>query len=157
MLKYYNTMIVLREIPDEITLAINITNCPCHCKGCHSQFLWEDIGTPLTFNEVDNLIENNRGITCICFMGGDSNPYVVNSLAAYIREEHEGLKIAWYSGMEKISDEIDKANFDFIKIGPYIEEYGGLDKETTNQILFKVEDGRLIDITKKMQKVDSAE
>lgn len=157
MLKYYNTMVVFREIPDEITLAINITNCPCHCKGCHSQFLWEDTGTPLTFNEVDNLIENNRGITCICFMGGDSNPYVVNSLAAYIREEHEGLKIAWYSGMEKISDEIDKVNFDFIKIGPYIEEYGGLDKETTNQILFKVEDGRLIDITKKMQKVDSAE
>ena len=150
-------MVVFREIPDEITLAINITNCPCHCKGCHSQFLWEDTGTPLTFNEVDNLIENNRGITCICFMGGDSNPYVVNSLAAYIREEHEGLKIAWYSGMEKISDEIDKVNFDFIKIGPYIEEYGGLDKETTNQILFKVEDGRLIDITKKMQKVDSAE
>ena len=157
MLKYYNTMVVFREIPDEITLAINITNCPCHCKGCHSQFLWEDTGTPLTFNELNNLIENNRGITCICFMGGDINPYVVNSLAAYIREEHEGLKIAWYSGMEKISDEIDKVNFDFIKIGPYIEEYGGLDKETTNQILFKVEDGRLIDITKKMQKVDSAE
>ena len=157
MLKYYNTMVVFREIPDEITLAINITNCPCHCKGCHSQFLWEDTGTPLTFNELNNLIENNRGITCICFMGGDINPYVVNSLAAYIREEHEGLKIAWYSGMEKISDEVDKVNFDFIKIGPYIEEYGGLDKETTNQILFKVEDGRLIDITKKMQKVDSAE
>lgn len=157
MLKYYNTMVVFREIPDEITLAVNITNCPCHCKGCHSPFLWKDTGTPLTFNEVNNLIENNRGITCICFMGGDSNPYVVNSLAAYIREEHEGLKIAWYSGMEKISDEIDKVNFDFIKIGPYIEEYGGLDKETTNQILFKVEDGKLIDITKKMQKGDSAE
>ena len=150
-------MVVFREIPDEITLAVNITNCPCHCKGCHSPFLWKDTGTPLTFNEVNNLIENNRGITCICFMGGDSNPYVVNSLAAYIREEHEGLKIAWYSGMEKISDEIDKVNFDFIKIGPYIEEYGGLDKETTNQILFKVEDGKLIDITKKMQKGDSAE
>ena len=57
MLKYYNTMVVFREIPDEITLAINITNCPCHCKGCHSQFLWEDTGTPLTFNEVENLIE----------------------------------------------------------------------------------------------------
>lgn len=157
MLKYYNTMVVFREIPDEITLAINITNCPCHCKGCHSQFLWEDTGTPLTFNELNNLIENNRGITCICLMGGDINPYVVNSLAAYIREEHEGLKIAWYSGMEKISDEIDKVNFDFIKIGPYIEEYGGLDKETTNQILFKVEDGKLIDITKKMQKGNFAE
>ena len=42
MIKYYNAMVVFEEIPNEITLAINITNCPCHCKGCHSQFLWED-------------------------------------------------------------------------------------------------------------------
>ena len=151
MLKYYNAMVVFREIPDEITLAINITNCPCHCKGCHSQFLWDDVGEPLTFYELNKLIEANRGITCICFMGGDSNPYVVNSLAAYIREEYKELKVAWYSGREKISDEIDKANFDFIKIGPYIEELGGLDKETTNQCMFEVKDGKLNDITKKMQ------
>lgn len=152
MLKYYNEMVVFREIPDEITLAINITNCPCHCNGCHSQFLWEDIGTPLTFNEVDNLIGKNRGVSCICFMGGDSEPSVIDSLAAYIREKYEGLKIAWYSGREKISNEVDKTNFDFIKIGPYIEELGGLDKETTNQKLFSVSNGKLLDITKKMQK-----
>jgi anaerobic ribonucleoside-triphosphate reductase activating protein len=90
-------------------------------------------------------------------MGGDSEPSVIDSLAAYIREKYEGLKIAWYSGREKISHEVDKTNFDFIKIGPYIEDYGGLDKETTNQILFEVKDGKLIDITKKMQKGDSAE
>lgn len=151
MLKYYNAMVVFREIPDEITLAINITNCPCRCKGCHSNFLWDDVGEPLTFYELSKLIETNKGITCICFMGGDSKPYVVNSLAAYIREEYRELKVAWYSGREKISDEIDKANFDFIKIGPYIEEFGGLDKETTNQCMFEVKDGKLNDITKKMQ------
>lgn len=151
MLKYYNAMVVFREIPDEITLAINITNCPCRCKGCHSKFLWDDVGEPLTFYELSKLIETNKGITCICFMGGDSKPYVVNSLAAYIREEYRELKVAWYSGREKISDEIDKANFDFIKIGPYIEEFGGLDKETTNQCMFEVKDGKLNDITKKMQ------
>ena len=56
MIKYYNSMVVFEEIPNEITLAINITNCPCHCKGCHSKFLWEDIGTELTFEELDRLI-----------------------------------------------------------------------------------------------------
>lgn len=44
MLKYVDARVVFQEIPDEITLAINISNCPCHCKGCHSQYLAEDIG-----------------------------------------------------------------------------------------------------------------
>ena len=45
MLKYVNTGVVFQEIPDEVTLAINISNCPCRCPGCHSHYLWEDIGT----------------------------------------------------------------------------------------------------------------
>ena len=47
MLKYVNTDVVFQEIPDEVTLAINISNCPCHCPGCHSRYLWEDIGLSL--------------------------------------------------------------------------------------------------------------
>ena len=39
MLKYVNTGIVFQEIPDEVTLAINISNCPCRCPGCHSRYL----------------------------------------------------------------------------------------------------------------------
>mgnify|MGYP007008579906 CR=1 FL=1 len=31
MLNYLNTGIVFQEIPDEVTLSINITGCPCHC------------------------------------------------------------------------------------------------------------------------------
>ena len=30
MLKYYNSMVVFEEIPNEITLAINITNLNCN-------------------------------------------------------------------------------------------------------------------------------
>ena len=47
MLKYVNTAITFAEFPDEISLLINISNCPCHCKGCHSAYLAEDIGEPL--------------------------------------------------------------------------------------------------------------
>ena len=36
MLKYVNTAVVFQEIPDEVTLAINISGCPCRCPGCHS-------------------------------------------------------------------------------------------------------------------------
>ena len=48
MLRYADYDIVFQEIPDEVTLAINLSNCPNHCKGCHSAYLMEDVGEPLT-------------------------------------------------------------------------------------------------------------
>ena len=139
MIKYYNTMVVFREIPNEITLAINITNCPCKCKGCHSKFLWEDVGTELTFEELDKLIKKNDGITCVCFMGGDANPKEINDLAEHIiHTTPDKIKVAWYSGRDEISNDIFLGNFDYVKIGHYDETLGGLDKNTTNQKLYKV-------------------
>lgn len=151
MLKYYNSMVVFEEIPNEITLAINISNCPCKCKGCHSKFLWNDVGTELTLDELDGLIERNNGITCVCFMGGDIEPSYINGLARHIltTPKYDNLKIGWYSGREELSGEIDLKNFDYVKIGPYVDELGGLDEETTNQKMYKVKhDGcELEDIT----------
>lgn len=149
MLKYVNTMVTFSEVPDEISLCIEISNCPCHCKNCHSSYLAEDIGKPLIYKEVYNnktvtncnplseLIEANNGITCVCLMGGDSNPEYINILGKAIKHYH--LKSAWYSGRQELSKEIDLKNFDFIKIGPYIEELGPLTSKTTNQKFYKVE------------------
>ena len=98
MLNYVNTGIVFQEVPDEVTLAINISNCPCRCPGCHSKFLWENIGNPLTPVTLDSLVRQYDGsITCIAFMGGDAEPTYVNTLAQYIHHEHPELKVAWYS------------------------------------------------------------
>ena len=67
MLKYVNTDIVFQEIPDEVTLAINISNCPRRCPGCHSKYLWDDIGEPLTMHAIDGFVKRyGRDITCIC-------------------------------------------------------------------------------------------
>ena len=144
-------MVVFREIPNEITLAINITNCPCKCRGCHSKFLWADTGTELTYECIKTLIDENTGITCVCFMGGDSDQEYVNDMGRFIKGNYEHIKTAWYSGMETLSNKINLKNFDYIKIGPYIEEYGGLDCETTNQRMYKVVDGEMVDITAKMK------
>jgi anaerobic ribonucleoside-triphosphate reductase activating protein len=76
-------MITFSEFPDEIALCINITNCPFHCPGCHSPELWEDIGTELTKEELSKLIESNKGITLVGFMGG--NLKEVNPLAEYVK------------------------------------------------------------------------
>lgn len=152
MLKYVDYDIVFREIPDETTLAINISGCPCHCPGCHSSYLADDIGDPLCYDSVSKLITENPGITCVSFMGGDSDHESVNDLARFIRSKFPELKVAWYSGRDSVSNKIDLSNFDFIKIGPYIEELGGLDKITTNQVMYKVtDDESLLDITSSMR------
>lgn len=138
MLKYTDTAVTLREIPLEVTLCINISNCPCHCKGCHSSYLAEDIGERLYHRTLDKLIESNDGITCICFMGGDSDPGYINELASYIKEKGYSLMVAWYSGKAELSEEIKLKNFNYIKLGPYIEEHGPLDNPNTNQRLYQV-------------------
>ncbi len=150
MLKYENAGIVFQEIPDEVTLSINISNCPCHCPGCHSKYLWENIGKPLDKDAVDRFMDNYRSsITCVCFMGGDADPQSVDRLAAYVRETYPEIHIGWYSGRTVISAEISRENFDYIKIGPYLKHLGGLNKRTTNQRLYKIERQNLsmIDIT----------
>ena len=154
MLKYVDTLITFSEVPDEISLCINISNCPCECPGCHSSYLAKDIGIILNSSELNRLIYENKGITCVCLMGGDSDPSYVNILAEDIH--NHGLKTAWYSGRSYISEEIQLHNFDYIKIGPYIENLGGLTNKTTNQIMYMVdkqsESPLLIDITYKFHK-----
>ena len=149
MLKYVNTGIVFQEIPDEVTLAINISNCPCRCPGCHSHYLWDDIGLPLTTGALDDfIVKYGNDITCIAFMGGDADPRGVDQLAQYIHEEYPQFKVAWYSGKTVISKAIDKTDFDYIKIGPYIRHLGPLKERTTNQRLYKqTADGEFEDIT----------
>lgn len=158
MLKYVDTRVTFLEVPDEVTLCINLSNCPCHCAGCHSSYLAYDIGTELTIEELTRLGTENDGITCIALMGGDNDPKRINRLAKWIVEELD-LKAAWYSGRQYIPDEIDIKNFNYIKLGPYIEKLGALDNPNTNQKFYEVSRANklgdsylLIDITYKFRK-----
>lgn len=159
MLKYVDTKIVFQEIPDEITLAINISNCPCHCEGCHSSYLAEDIGEELNDLALNRLLIKNQGITCVAFMGGDSDPSEINEFARKLKV-HTNLKVAWYSGRQELSKDIELKNFDFVKLGPYIEELGPLNSKTTNQRFYEVlspsitnsDSYKLLDITNKFLK-----
>ena len=154
MLKYVNTGIVFQEIPDEVTLAINISNCPCRCPGCHSHYLWEDIGLPVDTDAIDDFVKKfGSDITCIAFMGGDADPKGVNQLAQYIHETYPEFKVAWYSGRIRITSAICKTDFNYIKIGPYIKHLGPLKEKTTNQRLYRqTENGEFEDITSRFWK-----
>ncbi len=153
MLKYTGYDIVFREIPDEVTLAINLSNCPHRCAGCHSPYLQHDVGEELSETTLCRLLGRyEKSVTCVCFMGGDADTDSVYRLASLVREKWEGrIKTAWYSGRITINSITFAACFDFIKLGPYIESLGGLDKKTTNQRLYRIEAGQWSDITARLQ------
>lgn len=138
-LKYVNYAIVCEEVPDEISLAINISGCPYKCKGCHSKYLWEYTGNYIS-DDLDKLIDKyNSLITCVCFMGGDQNLNELLNLCKIVKKR--GYKVCIYSGscnISKFSIFYDNACIDYIKIGSYIESRGGLNNKNTNQKMYKV-------------------
>ena len=153
MLKYLNTQVTFAEVPDEITLCINITGCKNGCKNCHSSYLAQDIGKPLNKSSLSELIEGNKGVSCVSFMGGDSDAIHLVALASWVKT-HTHLKVAWYSGRQELAGIVARQLqwFDFIKLGPYKEEFGPLNSRTTNQRFYKVSGKELVDITNKFWK-----
>lgn len=153
MLKYLNTQVTFAEVPDEITLCINITGCKNGCKNCHSSYLAQDIGKPLNKSSLSELIEGNKGVSCVSFMGGDSDAIHLVALASWVKT-HTYLKVAWYSGRQELAGIVARQLqwFDFIKLGPYKEEFGPLNSRTTNQRFYKVSGKELVDITNKFWK-----
>lgn len=137
MLTYKDTAVVFREIPDEVTLAINIAGCPVHCPDCHSQHLWKNDGVGLGLYELDKLIKDNPGITCVSLMGGDNDVHAVQTLLCFVKTNYD-LKTSWWSGRENIPDCEFLSVLDYLKLGPYIKEKGPLDSPTTNQRLYRV-------------------
>jgi anaerobic ribonucleoside-triphosphate reductase activating protein len=149
MLRYVNYDIVFQEIPDETTLAINISNCPNHCPACHSPQLWNDTGEVLTEQVLLDLLKKyGKAITCVCFMGGDASSDEIEKFAGFLQHQTVSeVKVGWYSGKPALPPDFLLNNFQYLKIGPYIERLGGLRSKTTNQRLYKIIGLELIDIT----------
>lgn len=149
-LKYKGYAIIFQEVPNEITLAFNISGCPYRCSGCHSQFLWEYGGDDLLENIIDITNKYKDYITCVCFMGGDQNLYELYLALWYCKRM--GYKTCIYSGC----DDIEKFEFvlpflDWLKIGRYDETLKsdnhiefGVKLATTNQHLYKIENGTVV-------------
>ena len=87
MLKVYDSAVTMAEFPDEITLCVNISNCPGYCDGCSEPWLLEDVGEFLTEEKIDELIELHPGITVFGLMGGDSDQEDVVRVADYVQRQ----------------------------------------------------------------------
>lgn len=138
-MKFVDTKVVFREVPDELALAINISGCPVRCPGCHSDYLAGDIGEVLDTSSLSGLVSANPGISCVSFMGGDADPAFIGELADFVHETWPGMKVCWYSGRTLENARPILSKLDFVKVGPYIEECGPLDWETTNQRFYRIE------------------
>jgi len=149
MVRFHNFDVVFAEIPDQTTLAINITGCPNRCPGCHSPHLMADAGEVLDDEALRLLLERYGGsVTCVCFMGGDADPFEIARLAGVVRQTVPSLKTGWYSGRPELPAGLAPQSFDFIKLGGWIEALGPLSSPTTNQRLYRVSsDGTMEDIT----------
>ena len=157
MLKYIYCKEVFAEVPGEISLGISISGCFIHCKGCHSRELWEDKGTPLDTKELQELLDKHKGITTLLLLGGEAD---IDSLIELFQYAHKRVKTAWYCGLDIIpKDKVGILKYlNFVKIGHYDQDLGGLDSPSTNQRFYKVESSsdndysKLIDITDKFLK-----
>lgn len=138
MLKYLYVKEVFSEIPSEISLAVAITGCQQRCYGCHSRELWEDKGTPITLQQVEALLQQHQGITCLCVFGGEHD---IDALTELFMYAHKRVKTAWYCGLDIVpKDKLGIYQYlDYIKLGYYDMKLGGLDSPTTNQRLYQIE------------------
>ena len=150
MLKYDSTLVTFTEVPDEISLCFNISNCPCHCQDCFEPWLREDRGDPLTLKAVCSELEKHPHVTCVCWMGGDSDYDALIRLSTALTFTMPSLKIAMYSGRPEMSFPLaDYLNY--YKVGPYMPQYGPLNKTTTNQRFYKKVNDSWVDITYRFQ------
>ena len=146
-LKYANYYIGYQEVPNEVTLCINISGCPHHCEGCHSRYLWEYEGNYIS-NDIESLQGKYKGmITCICFMVGDQNLEELTELLFKSKYIY-GLKTCVYSGDNDVHIFNNTLQYlDYLKVGMFDLKLGGLDKQSTNQKFYKVNKCNLEDIT----------
>lgn len=140
-MKYQACSVSLQEVPGEISLIFQISECPHRCKGCHSLELWTGVGTELTSELLLSEIKPYSGlITCVCFFGGEWDKSLIPLLKMI---QNEGYKTCLYAGADDVSPEIQKY-LNYLKTGPWKEELGGLHSASTNQRFINLDNGECL-------------
>lgn len=149
-MKSASEIICFQEVPDEVSISFAISNCPFHCEGCHSPWLQTDCGRELEDILIPLLNKYEGTISCVLFMGGDDKDQI-QELKTWLEYcKRRKLKTALYSGFYDLTHLYDILPLlDYIKVGPYMKQYGGLKSPTTNQVMYKNENGELKEITYK--------
>ena len=135
--------VVFQEVPDHISLSFTVSGCPLKCDGCHSQDTWAiESGETLTDESFVAHLNTYRGlVSCIVFFGGEWWPdCLVNKLKT---AQSMGFKTCLYSGFERVPNRIKK-HLDFIKLGAFQSDRGGLTNPDTNQTFIDLNSGECL-------------
>lgn len=137
-MKFVNVDVVFQEVPDEISLCFTISGCTLKCKGCHSTYLWFDVGQELTEDVlIQHLTKYTGMITNIIFMGGEWESDNLLKLLKLCKNYK--YKTTLYTGLDLSEVPSNLMEYlDYLKVGRWVEELGGLDKKTTNQKFYKL-------------------
>jgi len=136
-------MIVFQEVPNEISLCFCVTGCPLRCEGCHSPELRDpNLGEILTTENYCDMLVKYKGLaTNVLFMGGEWYPEI---LSYYLElAQTIGYSTCLYTGEYIVSKEI-LANLDYIKVGPYEINKGGLSSKNTNQVFIDIKNDEVL-------------
>ena len=137
-MKSASEMICFQEVPDEVCLSLSISKCPFRCEGCHSPWLRTDCGRELDIVLVPLLKKYKDLISCVLFMGGDDLAQIEELKNWLIICRQYGFKTALYSGHNSKEHLQDIEHLiDYVKIGEYRQDLGGLKNPTTNQRLYR--------------------
>lgn len=147
-MRYSGFQVCTTEIPDEISLGISCLGCNVHCTGCHSQETWDIYsigkGKQLKVQDICDALDKQKYITCVLFFGGE---WAVDFLKIVkeLKDKKPDIKIALYTGriLEDFKNKEIINYLDYIKVGPYNKVKGNLRSKTTNQKLYKLENGRI--------------
>lgn len=172
MLKFYDYAVTFAEFPDEISLSINISNCPGNCGhvdengkfilDCSEPWLLGDVGEELTESKIDELIAIHPDCTVFGLMGGDSDHNDVVRISNYIHTKYPNMKVGMYSGREFMNMKLLEC-LDLYKIGRWImpegpvEDWhktncGVLQFPWSNQLLFEKVGNLWYNVTYKFRK-----
>ncbi|WP_448210987.1 anaerobic ribonucleoside-triphosphate reductase activating protein [Colwellia sp. MEBiC06753] len=143
MFNAFSPTIVFQEVPDEISLAFTISGCPLRCSGCHSADTWDSRrGTPLTNQHFSETLQHYQGlITCVLFFGGEwRSQALIDKLI--IAHQYQ-LKTCLYTGLERLPKHI-LTHLDYVKLGPWRKDCGGLSDINTNQRFYDLNNQRCL-------------
>ena len=136
-MKLFANNITYIEVPNLICRSFSISNCGGNCRFCHSPELKDDIGEEFTNEILEKFFKIDKDtVECYVFLGDGQEPDRMIELLKLCKEN--GFKTCLYIGKSTTKWEYLRY-LDYLKLGSYKYEFGGLDKSTTNQVMYKIE------------------
>ena len=134
-MKYVSTQITFQEIPGLVTRCFSISNCGGTCAGCHSPELQEDRGEELTVDIIDKYLKEDKDtVDCYVFLGDGRDCTEMIKILTHCKNNN--MKTCLYLGHNNVFP-VYFIYLDYIKVGCYRQDLGGLNSPTTNQRMFK--------------------